>query len=568
MKNTAIIFVLLLALLAFLGGCTENQAELKADFEVHEWGVMAGCNESGQFLLTSRPEQAMLVKQPVIYIHSKDLNEFDLRVNFIAGTPTMTYPSTAMTNDAAEWKKVKVFQNCVKAEGNAPVSKGFEPVPLESIIPILNDVDAACLQFEGTEARFLFYEGEMPFENKISAKYNAATGKATVKNNAEYVVYDLAISVSKEINKKALAPTTFSILTGSIEELKAGEEKELWLKENAEFPSLKQQMITAGFTEKESESFSALWQDSFFFPKNFGKFARLSYRLPVEEIEKRISLEFKPEPKKTIRALWVLFDLPAGAEEKKTIEKGCTENADCGWVSTNCCPETAGAKWECSNAAQSGIKCLQNTACPQVLMPKPETVCACKNNTCTEETVTAQPKFPPCGLETTANQFSFSWSPADNAKQAIRITRLGEFGRIELEALETTRGSFELKEPLGDGEYYWRVGEKDSNAWSQECNLTIARQEITCEAMVAEMEKCWVKNSETIMDGDTEYCGDILGYENNCTEGMLQDLARADGRFALGHYRQCNRLSISYNRSENFSPVENYYNKILAECYE
>ncbi|MFH1234568.1 MAG: hypothetical protein V1493_03060 [Candidatus Diapherotrites archaeon] len=566
MDKGAIIFFLLLALPAFLGGCSENN-EKKAEFEVHEWGVMAGCNEAGQFLLTSRPEQAMLVKQPVIYIHSKDLNEFDLKVNFIAGAPTITYPSTAMTADAVEWKKVKVLQNCLKAEENAQISKGFEPVPLASIIPILNDVDSACLQFEGTKARFLFYEGEMPFENKISAKYSTATGKATVKNNAEYAVYDLAISVSKEINTKALSPTTFGALTGSIEELKAGEEKEISLKENAEFPNLKQQMITAGFTEKESESFGALWQESFFFPKNFGTFARLSYRLPAEEIEKRISLEFKPEPKKTLRALWVLFDLPAEAEEKKTIEKGCTESADCGWVSTNCCPETAGAKWECINAAQSGIKCQSGNACPAVMMPKPETGCACKNNACAEEKAAAKPEFPPCGLETTANQFSFSWAPASPEKHIIRISRRGTPDFIAIETEETMSGQFKPGETLGDGEYYWQVSPDDQNLWSEECGLTMARNEITCEDLVEEMGKCWIDNSETIADGYSEYCGDLLGYENNCTEKALQDLAGTDGRFTLDFYSQCNRLAIYYNRSENLSPAAKYYNKIVAECY-
>ncbi|MCX6801610.1 MAG: hypothetical protein NT067_00705 [Candidatus Diapherotrites archaeon] len=566
MKKATIIFVLLLALLAFLGGCTENPAEMKAEFEVHEWGVMAGCSESGQFLLTSRPEQAMLVKQPVIYIHSKDLNEFDLRVNFIAGAPTMTYPSTAMTEDSAEWKKVKVLQNCLKAEENAPLTKGFEPVPLESIIPVLNDVDSACLQFEGTEARFLFYEGEMPFENKISAKYNTATGKATVKNNAGYAVYDLAVAVSKE-NSKAMAPTSFSALTGSIGELKAGEEKELALKENAEFLDLKQQMMAAGFTEKESESFGALWQESFFFPKNYGKFARLSYRLPAEEIDKRISLEFSPEPKKTLRALWVLFDLPATAEEKKTIEKGCTENADCGWVSTNCCPETAGAQWECINAAQSGLKCLPDTICPQVMMPKPETGCSCKNNTCTEEKKAAQPESPACGLETTEGQVSFSWTPASPEKHIIRVSRRGTPDFIAIEAEETMSGQFRPGEPLGDGEYYWQVSPDDQNLWSKECSLTIARNEITCEDIRAEMEKCWIENSGTIADGYSEYCGDLLGYENNCTEKALQDLAGTDGRFTLDFYRQCNRLAIYYNRSENLSPAAKYYNKIVAECY-
>ncbi|GEM_PF-2087810 len=273
------------------------------DFEVHEWGVIAGCPESGNYFLTSRPEQVMLVKQPVVYIHSNGLEEFDLKVGLTQGKPTLTYPEAKTSGNTVEWKNVKVKEQG-KIKGSEP-SKGFEPVPLKQIIPTLNNVDADTLEFNGTESRFLFYEGEMPFENKISVSCNKTTKKAFLKNNSGHTVYDLTVSVLEEdsfIDKRALF--------GYLKELKPSEEKEIDLLEKQGYPDTKEIMKKIGFTEKESESFHSLWQMNFYFPSNTENFARLSYRLPRTEVEKMISLEFNPEPKKEIRAMWVMVDLP------------------------------------------------------------------------------------------------------------------------------------------------------------------------------------------------------------------------------------------------------------------
>lgn len=347
MKKAFIGIILFIGLFLFLGGCSEVptkcetdedcfmldcfQAQThgickdgkcvcpepqKADFKVHEWGVIAGCPESKQYLLTSRPEQVMLVKQPVVYVHAGDLNEFDLRVGFSKGKPTLTYPEATTVNKTVEWNNVKVIEECLEEKMRAV--KGFEPVPLEQIIPTLNNVNADCLKFNETNSRFLFYEGKMPFENKVEAEYNKTEKKAVLKNNSNYTVYDLTVSVSvgeSFIDRKPII--------GYAEELRAGEEKTIELKERST-PDLKKQMVEVGFTEKEAIAFQQLWQQTFFYPSNAKEFTRLSYRLPQNKVEKMVSLEFNPQPKKELRTLWVLVDLPA----KKTTdlkEKCCEE---------------------------------------------------------------------------------------------------------------------------------------------------------------------------------------------------------------------------------------------------
>lgn len=74
-------------------------------------------------------------------------------------------------------------------------------------------------------------------------------------------------------------------------------------------------------------------------------------------------------------------------EEKKSptlikIEYSCIKDEDCILTSTNCCPEFAGAYWECISRNSSIICNLESVLCPQVFSPKPKIVCKCVNSFC------------------------------------------------------------------------------------------------------------------------------------------------------------------------------------------
>lgn len=58
-------------------------------------------------------------------------------------------------------------------------------------------------------------------------------------------------------------------------------------------------------------------------------------------------------------------------------------NNECEWQITNCCPENAGAKWECVNKRTFlEPECPEIIICPQVISPKPNKECICENNRC------------------------------------------------------------------------------------------------------------------------------------------------------------------------------------------
>ncbi|HMB66021.1 MAG TPA: Kazal-type serine protease inhibitor domain-containing protein, partial [Patescibacteria group bacterium] len=63
-------------------------------------------------------------------------------------------------------------------------------------------------------------------------------------------------------------------------------------------------------------------------------------------------------------------------------EESCETNEACEWVSTNCCPGSAGAQWECVNQENLDLDCPENPICPQVISPKPEEDCVCVDGEC------------------------------------------------------------------------------------------------------------------------------------------------------------------------------------------
>ncbi len=77
-------------------------------------------------------------------------------------------------------------------------------------------------------------------------------------------------------------------------------------------------------------------------------------------------------------------------EEEKVQEiddmRGCRRDSDCEWISVNCCPENAGAKWECVNSDYvDNCSDRLDIMCPQVISPRPGTTCTCEDDKCVGE---------------------------------------------------------------------------------------------------------------------------------------------------------------------------------------
>ena len=175
-----------------LNNITQIVDKPEIGFEVHEWGVMVGCPEDDNYFLTSRPEKIteMIVKEPVLYFHSKDKNPFSLRVKFLNGKQILNYPEAEIENDEIYWKKVSFDNERIELKSKSP-EKPREFVPLSSIMGILNDVDADLIEYNGTKTRFLFYEGEIKLSNKVTATFDNEKNEVIFKNEGDYKVCNL-----------------------------------------------------------------------------------------------------------------------------------------------------------------------------------------------------------------------------------------------------------------------------------------------------------------------------------------------------------------------------------------
>jgi hypothetical protein len=270
-------------------------------YEIHEWGVMLGCATDNNFFNTSRPEMQTIIKQPVVYVHSENKQPFSLKVTFNTGKPTSVYPPTEINSNITEWKNVhfEEFEKRVMEKSDFDTNRLR---PLKEIMGVLNDVDADRLVYNGTSSNFLFYEGEMGFENKIEATYEPAKGEVTFKNNFAYTVYNVVFSsmTGDFIHPNYIYARAEKINPDETVVVKtANDEMGIWTRD----------LITLGFSDREASSFSKLWERPFMEKSNSGNWKNLIYRIPQEELEKMITLQFDPVPKKVIRTLYVLVSL-------------------------------------------------------------------------------------------------------------------------------------------------------------------------------------------------------------------------------------------------------------------
>ena len=297
-------------------------------FELHEWGVLAGCPESDSYFLTGRPKQLYMVRQPVVYIHSENNEPFDLMVVFNEGIPTDTYPSVPIEESGVlGWYNVQIVDDCGIVRGSK--ATGF--VPLQEIITTLSDVDADCLKVGDVRERFLFYEGELEFMNEIDVDYDLSSLTATLTNNGDYPVYNLILSISID----GMHVFTSPVYAGITDELSPGEKQVVHLSDKRLDGSvLEGDLMSLGFTESEAKSFAHLWADPLFNPTNTPGFVNLVYRLSEEEYGSMISLKVSPNPEKMVRTLYVLVDL---SDVRGT--PGCSVDADC--APAQCCHPTS-----------------------------------------------------------------------------------------------------------------------------------------------------------------------------------------------------------------------------------
>jgi len=270
------------------------------EFKIYEWGVALGCYTDNNFFNTSRPEIAQIVKLPVIYVEGDDV-DFNLKVSFNNGKPTDSYPKVPIQNSQLIWNNIMASDEMSSLK-SLKLDDNRNLVSLEEIKPTLNDVTTKWLNFNGTNSKFIFYEGEMNFSNKVEVEFNTDLAEVVIKNNFDYTVYNIVVTTQKG---SFFEP---QYMYFRVDSLPAGEFKggkfqpldyKLWIDD------LKSQ----GFPESVANSFHKIWFNPFTSKTNKGNWANLIYRIPQSELEKLIHLEFEPTPSVVKRILYIDVDI-------------------------------------------------------------------------------------------------------------------------------------------------------------------------------------------------------------------------------------------------------------------
>jgi hypothetical protein len=305
--------------------------------EVREWGVLVGCAADSSYFLTSRPEVSSLVRLPVIYVHTGRSAPFTIKATFPTGGPADTYPPADVSKSTVEWRDVR------KAWPYAPdklsTARGF--VPLDSILPVLNAVDADVLSYRGYMSKFLFYEGAVSFSSRIAASYDLDSLIAHLRNNGTYPVYNVDLVVNLQAAAGPLPRNYYS----HVATLNPQQSVDLLMTENPG-SDYRSDMMAQGFTYSEAESFARLWEPSLYLTTATGSNANLIYRIPQTEYDKLIGLSVTPEPDKLVRTLYVLMHLDSSLVNPETqdlILGNWNWESSCGGFAYHCdTPDSVG----------------------------------------------------------------------------------------------------------------------------------------------------------------------------------------------------------------------------------
>jgi hypothetical protein len=296
-KSSISLLPIILIALGVVWNCTDENttSPVPAGLRIHEWGVLVGCLEDTDYFMTSRPEIASTVREPIIYIHSSDKDPVTIRATFSTGTPTHTYPQAVVDDSTVAWENVTF----AASKHLTPLDTA-DHVPLESIIDDLSDVDADMLNYSGTITNFLFYEGIIPFVNRVTVEFSPDSSDVTLTNIGAYPVYDIQVA------------RPLSSVSPAIARLDPGEEVTVDINLTTNTGHFTQQLVSYGFTTREAVAFSKLWARPLLWPDVYfpeDKTTNLIYRLSQEEYDELISLTVEPSPDAVLRALYILIHI-------------------------------------------------------------------------------------------------------------------------------------------------------------------------------------------------------------------------------------------------------------------
>jgi hypothetical protein len=286
--------------LAFLFQCDDKGTGGGNEFEVHEWGVVIVTDGDSAGYVTCQPQEGSPVREPVIYFQGKMPSFVSVKATFNAGSPTATYPLANVGEHIVEWDTVWHLSPIMK-----PTSELSGLTPFDSVKEVLGMGGGNSIRYKDDISTFLYYEGTLRFTNHVTARWDLDSLMVHLTNTGSYPVYNLVVSIAGPMPTRGPAPITYQAITP---QLLPAETADLLLSSTMSLSFLAD-LMTRGFTRAEAGVFDSLWRASAFHPFDQEATANLIYRVPQSFYDSLITLEVKPVPNRTIRALYSLVHI-------------------------------------------------------------------------------------------------------------------------------------------------------------------------------------------------------------------------------------------------------------------
>ena len=336
MRRVLLLGVILTLVGSLLLAATEEKGKAEPPphkgFIVHEWGVWRVHNDVelanadlrqiwdglpkfvyGQVSSRELPKHWQNIEpvdRPILFFHSPDAFEADLRVNFPGGIPAVWWPGTIspavhngtiVSEPANKPYKSLVWHLHVKKPLRARVNQpAYQDVPDGHWVRTLRGVKADDVyatvgerNFGLEMEHFVYYDGLLA-RGKM-ATITVAEKSVALTNQAKFPLFDVTVVDRRVPNKPRLA---------RLPKLDAGAAQQLDLQDlqGAKWPAdgiktLVGQLKDAGLFEDEAASLVTLWTHDLF----EGDGVTLFYRLPQEEYERLLPLTLTPRPESLVR---------------------------------------------------------------------------------------------------------------------------------------------------------------------------------------------------------------------------------------------------------------------------
>jgi hypothetical protein len=256
----------------------------------------------------------MTVTKPVLFFHAPNPMAAEVRVEFPTGVPAVWWPAThspayhgyngdGLRKGETPTRPVKALQwtlhlkQAPRAPARPPVFKPLDkPHWMQALREVRCDDVYAPVGERGVgveREKFVYYDGLLPRPKALAIK--AEKTKATLKNEAKFVVYDVWVVDRRDADKPRV---------GRLPRLDAGDAADVdlpvmkdarWAEGAGE--ALTAQLKDAGLNEDEAAALTKIFTADFF--RSAG--VTLLYRLPQEEYDRLLPLTVKPRPEKVVR---------------------------------------------------------------------------------------------------------------------------------------------------------------------------------------------------------------------------------------------------------------------------